>query len=118
VHERRALALRPGSPYAWSSLALIKLKLGERDAELHSAIVAAARLGPWEPEVQLALAEIAFRAFEELPAAAQGAVRGAIERGLKRQDAKIFEMARRSGRLALLCAVPGIAVSRLAILCI
>lgn len=58
AHLRRALAGRPGSPYTWVSLAAVKLRLGEVDAEFHAAVENARRFGPWEPGVQRALIEI------------------------------------------------------------
>jgi hypothetical protein len=58
AHLRQALAGRPGSPYAWASLAAVKLRLGELDAELDTAVGNARRLGLWEPGVRLALKEI------------------------------------------------------------
>jgi hypothetical protein len=58
AHLRTALVSRPGSPYAWASLAAVKLRLGQLDAEFHAAVENARRLGPWEPGVQRALVEI------------------------------------------------------------
>jgi cytochrome c-type biogenesis protein CcmH/NrfG len=58
VHLRRALVSRPGSPYAWASLAAVKLRLGQLDAEFHTALQNAQRFGPWEPGVQRTLVDI------------------------------------------------------------
>ena len=52
--------MRPGSPYVWASIALLKLRLGEMDAEFYGALERAARLGPWEPAVQIAIADSAL----------------------------------------------------------
>ena len=118
AHLRNALAARPGSPYTWANLALVKLRLGQFDAEFQSAVENAWRLGPWEPEVQLTLAQIAFRAPDQLGAAAQEATRGAIRNALRRYDRELFHMARRLGGLAVLCAVPRVSASPLAVACI
>ena len=54
---RAAAPMRPGSPYNWASIALVKSKLAEYDAEFERAYGNAARLGPWTPEVRAVLAE-------------------------------------------------------------
>jgi Tfp pilus assembly protein PilF len=59
AYLRQALVARPGSPHAWTNLALVKLRLGQFDAEFQTALGNARRLGPREPEVQAALARLA-----------------------------------------------------------
>jgi len=115
---QRSLARRPTSPYTWANIAVVKSRLGVIDEELSRAIANAARLGPWEPEVQFALADVGFRNWSRLPRASQDIVHGAIGRGLKRQDAKLFELALAHGRLDVMCATPGVTRSKRAIRCI
>ena len=115
---QRAAVLRPGSPYTWSNIALVKLRLGATDAEFARAVENAAQLGPWEPEVQLGLAEVLFAAAEQLPAAVRSAAGSVVVNGLTRHDAYLFERATANGRLAVLCALPGVARSKLALRCI
>jgi cytochrome c-type biogenesis protein CcmH/NrfG len=115
---RRSLRARPTSPYTWANLAFVKSRLGTLDDEFYHSIQNAALLGPWEPEVQLLLADIGFRYWNRMPKTAQEAIHGAIQRGLKRQDAKLFELASRYGRIDVMCATPGVSRSRRAIRCI
>jgi tetratricopeptide (TPR) repeat protein len=118
AHFRRALALRPSSAYTWASVALLKLRLAEFDDEFSSAAVRAARLGPWEPEVQLALASVAFGAFEQLHARERPRVLRTVANGLQRQGEAIFDIALRSGRSDLFCKLPGVGASRQALRCV
>jgi tetratricopeptide (TPR) repeat protein len=62
AHLRQALFARPSSPHTWANLALVKLRLGQIDAEFQAAVGNARRLGPWEPEVRAALDQIALHA--------------------------------------------------------
>jgi len=58
AHLRHSLALRPGSAHTWASLATVKLRLAQIDRELDTAIARARKFGPYEPDVQVALARI------------------------------------------------------------
>lgn len=118
VDFRHALALRPSSAYTWASVALLKLRLAEFDDEFSSAAAQAAGLGPWEPEVQLILANVAFGAFEKLHARARSTVLRAVANGLQRQGDAIFDIASRAGRADLFCRLPGIGASRQALRCV
>jgi hypothetical protein len=113
-----SLARRPTSPYTWANIALVKARLGAVDAALLRAVGNAAMLGPWEPEVQVALAEVGFRHWNRLPKATQEVIHAAIGRGLKRQDGKLFELALAHGRMDVMCSTPGIVRSKRAIRCI
>jgi hypothetical protein len=117
-YQRRILRQRPGSAYAWSNIALLKARLPEADHEFESALRNAAQLGPWEPEVQLALAEAGFRHWAALAPGTRAALAANALRALRRQDAKLFEIARRHGRLDALCAIRGIERSPHALACI
>jgi polysaccharide biosynthesis protein VpsP len=103
---RRAASMRPGSPYAWSSLALVKFRLGEMDFEFYGALERAARFGPWEPAVQLALADIGLAGWRWLALPGKLAVLGAIERAMKRQDGEIGRLAKLHPDSAAFCADP------------
>lgn len=118
VLQRQAARLRPGSPYTWANIALIKARLPEPDREFEAALRNAALLGPWEPGVQIALAEAGFRHWGGLAPETRAALSANLLRALRRQDAKLFELARRAGRLDVLCAVRGVERSRLSRACI
>jgi len=103
---RQAVAMRPGSPYAWSSLALVKFRLNEMDYEFYGALERAARFGPWEPAVQIALADIGLASWTLLALPGKQQVLGALERGMLRQDKEIRRLAAAHRTLPFLCADP------------
>ena len=109
--QRQAARLRPGSPYTWSNIALLKARLGETDREFEAALRHAALLGPWEPDIQITLADIGFRHWASLAPETREAIRANAGRALRWQGAKMLELARRTGRLEVLCAAPGISRS-------
>jgi predicted Zn-dependent protease len=117
-YQREAVQRRPGSPYTWANIALLKARLPEPDREFETALRNAARLGPWEPEVQIALADAGFRQWDALSPETRAALRANAARALRWQDAKLFEIARRTGRLDVLCGAPGVQRSKLARACI
>jgi hypothetical protein len=112
-----AALMRPGSPYVWASIAMLKLRRRELDAELYGALERAAQLGPWEPQVQLAIAQVGLAAWRRLPPPAQAQVIGMLERGLLRQEAGIRRIAAAHDDIVLVCS--GAALPpRLAALCV
>ncbi len=117
-HQRQAARLRPGLPYTWASIAVLKARLPEPDREFEAALRNAALLGPWEPQVQLAIAEAGFRHWDALAPETRAALGGNALRALQRQDGKLFEIARRTGKLNVLCALRGVERSPLARACI
>ena len=117
-YQREALARRPGSPYTWASIALLKARLAETGGEFETALRNAALLGPWESEVQLELADAGFRQWDALEPETRAALRANLARTLRGQDEKLFEVARRTGRLDVLCTAPGVQRSPLARACI
>ena len=117
-YQREALRRRPGSPYTWSNIALLKSRLAEADGELEQALRNAALLGPWEPDVQIAIGEAGFAQWRALSPEARDVVRENAVRTLRWQDERIFEVARRTGQLALLCGIPEMRHSRRATACI
>jgi hypothetical protein len=116
--HRDAVRLRPGASYSWAHIALLKARLPETNAEFLAALRNAATLGPWEPEVQLAVVEASFTQWAQLTPPARAVVRDTAGRALRWQDEKLFALARRSGRLDVVCALPDAARSPLAKACI
>lgn len=105
LNYRLALAERPTSPFAWANFALSKLYLGEQDDMLFRAIARAEELGPWEPRVQQTVIFAGLAVWNRLDPAQQAAVVRAMQRGAKRNPAKIAEIARSFDRVDLLCAL-------------
>jgi len=101
---RAAALMRPGSPYAWSAIAALKLRLDELDFEFYGAMERAARYGRWEPAVQLELADIGLASWRLLPYSAKLLVLGAIERGMPRQGIELRRIAAVHGALERVCA--------------
>lgn len=101
---REAARMRPGSPYAWASIALLKLRLGQMDAEFYGALERAAQLGPWEPPVQIAIADAGLAAWRRLTPPAKTLVIAALERALLRQAPELRRIAAAHGTLTLVCA--------------
>ena len=101
---RTAAVMRPGSPYVWLGIAAIKLRLDDMDFEFYGALQRADRLGRWEPEIQLGLADIGLASWRLLAQPAKVLVLGAIVRGLPRQGREIRRLAAEHGSLARVCA--------------
>ena len=116
--QRAALARRPGSPYTWSNIALLKARLAKPDAEFERALQNAALLGPWEPGVQSMLADAGFAQWGALAPPMQAVVRANAARALRWQDKNVIEIARRHGRLDVLCGLPEMRLSPNAGACI
>jgi len=114
-HE--AARMRPGSPYAWASIALLKLRLGEMDAEFYGALDRAAQFGPWEPLVQIAVADAGLAAWRRLAPSAKDLVIANLERALLRQAPEIRRIAAAHGTLPLVCASAALP-SRLGAFCV
>lgn len=117
-YHREAVRLRPSASYSWANIALMKARLPETDAEFETALRNAAVLGPWEPEVQVAIAEAGLYLWDRLSPAARSAVRETLVRTVRWQDARLFAIARKAGRLQVLCGLPEVARSPLATACI
>jgi hypothetical protein len=115
--HREAARMRPGSSYAWASIALLKLRLDQMDFEFYGALERAARLGPWEPQVQIALADIGLASWRLLAEPAKIIVRAALERALRREEREIRRLAAAHRSLPLICA-EGPLPLRLAALCV
>lgn len=90
---RRAIALRPASSYSWAILLRLKHELGEYDAEFRRSLERTVTLGPWEPELQLVVADIGWSAWAGLPGAEREMVRENLVRGMKRQAEAMLAIA-------------------------
>ncbi len=114
---REAAAMRPGSPYVWASIAMLNLRLRDLDFEFYSALEHAGRLGPWEPQVQLAMIDVGLAAWKWLSGPGKESVLGALDRGLLRQGPDIGRLAAVQGNLPQVCAEAGGRLPRLAAFC-
>lgn len=90
---RQAIALRPASSYSWAILLRLKDELGEYDAEFCRSLERTVTLGPWEPALQLVVADVGWSAWAELPGVEREMVRENLVRGMKRQAEAMLAIA-------------------------
>jgi len=105
VYFRSAAFERPVSGYTWANIAHTKVALGQIDGEFVRALHSAALLGPWEPEVQLSLADSGLSAWPKLSEDTRRMVRETIARGLRRYAKDVLRIAKERGRTDVLCAL-------------
>jgi hypothetical protein len=117
-HYRQAAKMRPGSPYVWASIAMLKARLNDMDFEFYGALERAGRLGPWEPRVQIAMIDVGLATWPFLARPGKEWVLGALERGLLREQAEIVRIAAVHGTLKEACADAGGKLPRIAALCV
>jgi hypothetical protein len=103
AHYRRAVELRPSSPYSWANIAALDYRRGDTGPEFQAALRNAARLGPAEPEVQRTVADYGLATWDEIAPPARAAVENAITGAMKRDPAEVLRLAERRGRLAVAC---------------
>jgi hypothetical protein len=115
---REAAAMRPGSPYVWASIALLKVRLNDVDFEFYGALERAGRLGPWEPQVQIAMIDVGLAIWPWLAKPGRNLVIGALERGLVRETPEIKRIAAIHGSLPQVCAEAGARLPRTVALCV
>jgi hypothetical protein len=115
---RHAAAMRPGSPSVWASSAMLKVRLNDADYEFYGALERAGRLGPWEPQVQIAMIDIGLATWNWLARPGKNWVLAALERGMLRQSVEIKRIAAARGSLQQVCAEVGVKASRTATLCV
>src|SRR5205823_2599488 len=101
VHLRKALELRPMSPYTWANLAAVDYHLGDTGKAFRSALVRAAELGPHEPEVQATIASFGLAVWNEVDAQTQAAIERSVAAGMRREPREMLQIAQRRGRLAI-----------------
>jgi len=102
---RLATSRRPMWPYSWAAIAAIKLKLQAFDTELERAVERAVTLGPWEPEVQLAIARIRLLGADLLPSRTRDLAQLALRRALQAQPQNIIPLAVQLGEQDLIQAL-------------
>jgi hypothetical protein len=90
MEAREALVLRPAWPYTWATLLRIKKDRREADAEFLAALHQAARLGPWEGEVQLQLADAGLFFWAQLPQESQNLVLQDVVRGRRTEPQQMM----------------------------
>ena len=81
-----ALAGRPTWPHDWIVLALVKYRLDQVDAEFYQALRRAVTLGPWEPSVKFAVAEIGMHHWNKLDNDMRAFVTGIIRDAVSHRD--------------------------------
>ncbi|KOR30128.1 hypothetical protein TI03_00290 [Achromatium sp. WMS1] len=71
---RKALRIRPVSPYTWGNLALVKLYLWEYDAELTQAFDNISAYGPWTQDIHLLLVKNGLKVWNLLDTPTQNSL--------------------------------------------
>jgi hypothetical protein len=103
AHFRRAVELRPTSPYSWADVVAADYRKGDSSGEIQAAMRNAARLGPAEPEVQRTVIDYGLALWDELSPQARQAVEAMITDAMKRDPERTVQIAGRRGRLAVAC---------------
>jgi hypothetical protein len=94
-----AVQLRPGSPYTWANIALVKYYLGQPDAKFRMAIHNAVLLGAKSREVQLIISEVGLASWDQLDASTQDDVKSLLREALQVQPEMVHKIAENSDRL-------------------
>ena len=102
-HLKRALALRPSSPYAWAGLAEVRYRTGVADETFELALRRARELGLHEPAVQEAVSLYGLAVWDELQDNTRAAVDDMIAAGMRRDAPRMLQIAKRRGRLDVAC---------------
>jgi hypothetical protein len=98
-----SLEMRPTSPYTWANFAEAKYLLGETGFAFEQALVNAARLGPWEPEVQRLIADIGLAVYREVNPGTRAAIASVVALGMRRNPLEILQISQKRGRLDVAC---------------
>ena len=104
IYFRKAAALRPTSPYTWANILLTKYRLGQVDDEFFGAMRHALDFGPWEPAVQLIVADTGLGAWDRLDSGMRGRVSENLRRAAVRQADALARIATDHHRIDLVCA--------------
>ena len=99
-----ATKYRPKWPYAWARLALVKSYRGEYDDVFVQALENAVLYGPWEPGVQVTVAEAGLYAWVHLNSASKSHVVSNIQRGLSYKYKEMSGIIKRFNRKNSICA--------------
>jgi polysaccharide biosynthesis protein VpsP len=94
-YYRQALALRPAWPYAWSDVALLKIRQQHLDTEFALAMERALTLGPWQAVVQASIAGGGLSVWDQLPASLQTGIEHSVARGLSNHSPLMLAVAKR-----------------------
>jgi hypothetical protein len=103
VHFLKALEFRPTSPYTWASLAAMKYRQGDTGKEFEAALLHAAELGPFEPEVQGGVAYFGLAVWNEVAPGTRAAIEAMVANGMRRNPMETLQIAERRGRLDVAC---------------
>ena len=103
VHFRKALELRPGSAYTWANIAAMQYRRGDTGSSFETALVRAARLGPYEPEVQATVANYGLAVWSDSGPELRSVVEEMVRAGMRRNAPETLQIAQRRGRLAIAC---------------
>ena len=99
----RSLEMRPTSPYTWANYAESKYLLGETGPAFEQALVNAARLGPWEPEVQRLIVDLGLAVYGEVKPETRAAIASVVASGMRRNPLEILQISDKRGRLDIAC---------------
>jgi len=99
----QALAVRPTSPYTWANLVEVMYRTGDTGRSFEAALLNAARLGPFEPEVQRTVAFFGLAVWNEVPPAVQAGIEAGVASGMRRNPLEMLRIAERRGRLDVAC---------------
>lgn len=99
----RAVVARPVSPYGWANFASAKYQAGQIDSAFYAALQNAARLGPWEPEVQFVLMDLGFALWDEMPKSIQPMIKKIAINAEQRYPDRVMSIAAKRGKLVLVC---------------
>lgn len=100
---RLTAARRPSSPWAWINIALTKTKLKQYDALMQQSLVQATKTGPWEPRVNVRVADIALTGWEELSEPVRRIASAAVGRGLQQDRLAMLRVIQRHQGTKRLC---------------
>lgn len=103
TEQTRAVIARPVSPYSWAAVAWSKYQAGQVDAAFYASLANAAKLGPWEPEVQFVVIDLGFALWDEMPNSLQPTIRQMAINAERRYPDQVIAIATRRGRLNVVC---------------
>lgn len=108
VQLRKAIELRPTSPYTWANLLSVRYRLGDSGPAIEKLLARSAMLGPFEPEVQRSVAHFGLAVWDEVAPETRAAIEGMVAAGMRRNPVEMLQIAQRRGRLPLPCRhLPG-----------
>jgi hypothetical protein len=103
----KAAKQRPVSAYAWANIVIMKHHLKQYDKQLFKALETAILLGPWEPFVQLTVAEVGLANWDRLPPKTQLTVLTMIEQGMRWQSKSVRTLIEKYQRKEVVCKHSG-----------